>query len=180
MDGRMARFVVDELRRRRLPVDKLLVEVGLQKADLANPEGRVPYASAIRLIERAASLAGDPSYGLRLGASRDINERGLVGFLILNSPTLMDAVINLQRFYKIAREDGEFEIERIGAWVTLRFREADPARRGLRQNADVIAATLVRACRNLTHEAICPVRVEFMLAEPAETVEYTEILGCPV
>ena len=56
MDGRMARFVVDDLRRRRLPVDKLLEEVGLQKADLANPEGRVPYAPAIRLIERAALL----------------------------------------------------------------------------------------------------------------------------
>ena len=59
-------------------------------------------------------MAADPSYGLRLGASRDINERGLLGFLILNSPTLMDAVINLQRFHKVVREDGEFEIERIG------------------------------------------------------------------
>ena len=43
MDVRMARFVVDDLRRRRLPVDGLLKEVGLQKADLASPEGRVPY-----------------------------------------------------------------------------------------------------------------------------------------
>ena len=180
MDGRMARFVVDDLRRRRLPVDKLLKEVGLQKADLANPEARVPYAAAIMLIERAASLAGDPSYGLRLGASRDINERGLIGFLILNSPTLMDAMINLQRFHKVVREDGEFEIGRIGAWVALRFREADPALRGLRQNADFMAATLVRACRDLTREAICPVRAEFIHAEPAETVEYAEILGCPV
>ena len=83
MDGRMARFVVDDLRRRRLPLDKLLKEVGLQKADLANPEARVPYASAIRLIERAARLAGDTSYGLHLGTFLDAREYGLLGFLAL-------------------------------------------------------------------------------------------------
>ena len=180
MDARLAQFVVDDLRRRRLPVDGLLKEVGLQKADLAGPEGRVPYAPGVRLIERAASLAGDPSYGLHLGASLDTREYGLLGFLALNSPTLMDALINLQRFYKIVREDGEFEIERIGAWVALRLRESNPALRGVRQNADFIAATIVRGCRDLTRQAICPVRVEFMYPEPTEKVEYADILGCPV
>ena len=180
MDVRMARFVVDDLRRRRLPVDGLLKEVGLQKADLASSEGRVPYASGVRLIERAARLAGDTSYGLHLGTFLDAREYGLLGFVALNSPTLMDAMINLQRFYKIVREDGEFEIERSAKQVTLRLRESDPELRGLRHNTDFIIAMFVRGCRDLTREAICPVRVEFMHAEPAETVDYTEILGCPV
>ena len=76
IDARMARFVIDDLRRRRLPVDGLLKEVGLKKTDLANPEGRIPYAPVIRLIERAATVVGDPSYGLRLGASRDTTNVG--------------------------------------------------------------------------------------------------------
>jgi hypothetical protein len=68
MDGRMARFVVDDLRRRHIPVDGLLKEVGLRKADLADPEARLPYASGVFLIEGAARLVGDPNYGLHLGA----------------------------------------------------------------------------------------------------------------
>ncbi len=156
MDARMARFVVD------------------------SPDARIPYASGVGLIERAASLAGDASYGLRLGASRDLSERGVLGFLMLNSPTLLDAMINVQRFYKIAREDGELEVERIAAWMTVRFRESDPALRGLRHNADFIVGTLVRAYRDMTRQAICPIRVEFIHAEPTEQVEYADILGCPV
>ena len=80
----------------------------------------------------------------------------------------MDAVINLQRYPQGRARSGEFEIERIGAQVALRFREADPALRGLRQNADFMAATLVRACRDLTRQAICPVRAEFIHEEPAK------------
>ena len=180
MDARMVQFVVDDLRRRRLPVDGVLKEVGLQRADLANPEGRLPYASAVRLIERAAILAGDASYGLHLAASLDAREYGLLGFLALNSPTLMDAMINVQRFYKILREDGQFEIERPDGEVALRLRESDPALRGLRHNVDFTIGMIVRGCRELTRQAICPVRVEFMHAEPTEQLEYADILGCPV
>jgi AraC-like DNA-binding protein len=133
----------------------------------------------IHLIERAASLAGDPSYGLHLAASLNTRDHGLLGFLALNSPTLMDALINLQRYYKVVRE-GEFEIERNGGQVAVRLREADPALRGLRQNSDFVVATLVRGCRDLTRQAISPIRVECVCEEPSEKVEYADILGCPV
>ena len=105
IDARMARFVVEDLRRRRIPVDGLLKQVGLTRTDLASPEGRLPYAPVIHLIERAATLAGDPSYGLHLAASLDPSDHGLLGFLAVNSPTLMDAMINLQRYYKVVREE---------------------------------------------------------------------------
>jgi AraC-like DNA-binding protein len=179
IDARLARFVVDDLRRRRTPVDGLLKEVGLQKTDLARPEGRLPHAPVIRLIERAASLVGDPNYGLHLAASLDPRDHGLLGFLALNSPTLIDALINLQRYYKVARE-GEFEIERYGTQVVVRLREADPALRGLRQNSDFVVATVVRGCQHLTRQAVSPIRVEFVFEEPNAKVEYADILGCPV
>src|SRR5262245_6116994 len=178
--ARMACFIADDLRRRRLAVDGLLKEVGLQEADLSSPENRLPQAAVLNLIERAADLTGDPSYGLRLVASRDPRDRGLLGFVALNSPTLMDAMINMQRFYKIAREGGEFEIERKGVQVALRFRVSDPTLRGLRHNSEFLAATIVRGCRDLVCQSIFPIRAEFIHEEPAESVEYAKILGCPI
>jgi AraC-like DNA-binding protein len=132
------------------------------------------------LIEHAASLAGDPSYGLRLGASREPSEHGLLGFLALNSPTLLDAMTNIQRYYKVVREGSEFKIERSGAEMALRFRVTDLALRGLRQNSDFVIATVVRGCRDLTRQAISPIRAEFIGEEPSAKVEYADILGCPV
>ena len=56
--ARSAGFIVDDLRRRRLAVDKLLHEVGLRKADLSNPENRLPQTPVFHLMERAASSDG--------------------------------------------------------------------------------------------------------------------------
>jgi len=180
IDARMACFIADDLQRRHLPIDGLLKQVGLKKADLGNPENRLPQAPVLQLIERAADLTGDASYGLRLGASRGPRDRGLLGFVALNSPTLMDAMTNMQRFYKIAREGGEFEIDSKGAQVALRFRVADPALRGLRHNSEFLAATIVRGCRDLTCRSIFPVRAEFIHDQPSGIVDYANILGCPV
>ena len=180
IQARMACFIADDLRRRRLAVAGLLKEVGLQEADLSNPENRLPQAPVLHLIERAASLTGDASYGLRLGAARDPRDRGLLGFIALNSPTLIDAMSNIQRFYKMAREGGDFEIERNGAQVALRFRVTDLALRGLRHNSEYIASMVVRGCRDLTCRSISPVRVEFIHDEPKDRVEYADFLGCPV
>ena len=132
IDARMARFVVEDLRRRRIPVDGLLKEVGLRSIDLASPEGRLSVCAG----DPSDRTRGDPGgrrqrYGLHLAASLDARDHGLLGFLALNSPTLMDALINVQRYYKIVRE-GEFEIERDGVQVEVRLREADPALRGFR------------------------------------------------
>jgi hypothetical protein len=111
IEARVARYLVDDLRGRHVPIDGLLKEVRLRRADLANPEARVPYVSVIGLIERAATLVGDDSFGLRIGAS-GTRDRGLLGFVALNSPTLMDAMANLRRHSKIVRQSEEFEIER--------------------------------------------------------------------
>jgi AraC-like DNA-binding protein len=178
--ARPAIFVVNELRRRGLATDDLLKDVVLRRTDLADPEARVPYAAVLGLIERAAAATGDASFGLRLGASRDQHDSGLLGFVLLNSSTLMDALTNLQRYFRVIGEGEEFEIERGGPQVTLRFRETDPELRGLRQNSDYLAAMLVRACRDMTRKRVSPVRVEFIHRRPNRPVGYAEILCCPV
>jgi AraC-like DNA-binding protein len=178
--ARPAIVIMNELRRRGLPTDDLLKEVALRRTDLADPESRIPYDAVLGLIERAAAATGDASFGLRLGASRDQHESGLIGFVLLNSSMLMDALGNLQRYFRVVGEGEEFEIERGGPYVTLRFRETDPELRGLRQNSDYIAAMLVRACRDLTRKRVSPVRVEFIHRRPNQKVEYDDVLGCPV
>ena len=178
--ARTAGYIVDDLRRRRLAVDKLLKEVGLEKADLSNPESRLPQTAVFHLMERAAGLTGDASYGLRLGASVNPRDRGLLGFIALNSSTLIDAMANIQRFYKVGREGHDCEIERFGPQVAFRYRIADPALRGLRHTSEYLAATVVRGCRDLTWQSISPVRAEFIHEEPDDRVEYFKFLGCPV
>ena len=134
----------------------------------------------LALIERAATTVGDASYGLRLGAAQEARDSGLLGFLMLNSATLLDAITNAQRYFRVVGEGEDIEVERMGPHVTLRFRETDRALRGLRHNSEYIAAIIVRACRDMTRKRISPVRAEFMHGRPNAKVAYPDYLGCPV
>jgi len=179
--ARPATFVVNDLKRRGISADALLKEVGLRRIDLDDPENRIPYTAVLGLIERAATITGDASYGLRLGAARDQHDSGLLGFVLLNSATLFDALVNLQRYFRVIGDGEDFEIERGGPHVTLKFRETDPDLRGLRHDSDYIAGMIVRACRDMTRKrSVSPVRAEFIHARPNRPVEYAEFLGCPV
>src|SRR5215475_13435788 len=180
IEARLACRVVEDLRQHGARADDLLKEVGLRRTDVADPEARIPYAAVLGLIERAATLLGDPSLGLRLGASHEARDSGLLGFVVLNSPTLMDALRNLQRYFHVVGEGEDIEIERAGPHVVLRFRETDPALRGLRHNSEYIAAIIVRACRDMTRKRITPARAELMHGRPNARVAYDQHLGCPV
>jgi AraC-like DNA-binding protein len=180
IEARLATKVVDDLRKRGVNADSLIRDVGLRRADVADPEARIPYAAVLALIEHAASTLGDASYGLRLGAEHEARDNGLLGFVVLNSPTLLDAIRNIQRYFHVVGDGEDIEVEQVGPHVTLRFRETDPALRGLRHNSDYIAAVVVRACRDMTRKRVSPMRAEFMHGRPNSKVAYAEHLGCPV
>src|SRR4051812_699396 len=109
IDARLACRVVEDLTKRGVRADDLLKDVGLRRTDVADPEARVSYAAVLRLIERAATLLDDPSLGLRLGASHAARDSGLLGFVVLNSPTLMEALENLQRYFRVVGDGEDIE-----------------------------------------------------------------------
>ena len=180
IDARLATKVINDLRQHGINADSLLKEVDLRRVDVSDPDNRISYAAVVELIDRAATTLGDASYGLRLGASQEARDSGLLGFLMLNSPTLQDALSSAQRYFRVVGEGEDIEIARRGPHVTLRFRESDTALRGLRHNSEYIAAIIVRACRDMTRKHISPVRAEFMHARPNAKVAYPDYLDCPV
>ena len=129
IEARLATRVVRDLRRRGIKPDGLLKEAGLRPADVLDPDNRIPYAAVLALVERAATVLGDASYGLRLGAAQEARNSGMLGFLMLNSPTLFDALGNIQRYHRVLGDGEDIEIVRTGSHVTLRFRETDEALR---------------------------------------------------
>jgi AraC-like DNA-binding protein len=180
IEARMAAFIADDLRQRRLPVDPLLQDVGLTRRDIAHPDDRIPYMAALRLLDGAMKLSNDANFALRLGASHETRDRGLLGFIALNSPTLMEAMANMLRYRKVSGAAEEFEIQQRGALVEIRFREADPALRPHRPHAEYLAGSMMRIFRDLTRMPIAPIRAHFCHAKPNASVAYDEVIGCSV
>ena len=180
IEARWATYITDDLRRAGHRLDGPLKDVGLSRADVANPEARIVYASYMGLIEQAALLLAEPGYGLKLGASHDVRDNGLLGFIALNSPTLRDALANVERYIGVTNEGTDAVLEMAGPVSALRFRDADPALRPLRQNSERVSAQFVKGARELTRAKATPVRVEFIHERPNERIDYEGILGCSV
>jgi AraC-like DNA-binding protein len=179
VDARLACWVVDELRRHKVPTDDLLKEARLRRADVADPEARISYGAVLRLLERAAGALGDASLGLRLGATHEAGDHGMLGFIALNSSTLRDALSNIQRYFRVVGEGEDIELVRQGPHVVVRFRETDPGLRGLRHDSDYIAASIVRICREITQrQRLAPLGAAFIHARPNKEVDYQRYLGC--
>jgi hypothetical protein len=151
IEARWATYIAEDLRQAGHALDGPLKEVGLSRADVARPDGRISYAAYMGLIERAALLLGEPGYGLKLGSSHSVRDSGLVGFIALNSPTLGDALANVQRYIGVTNEGLDADFESLGsAGGKLRFREADSPMRGLRHHAEQSMALLVKGAYELT------------------------------
>lgn len=180
IEARWAIRIADDLRRAGIALDGLLKEVGLSRSDLGDPETRIAYPAFVGLIERAAMLLGEPDYGLKLGANCDLRDNGLLGFIALNSPTLGDALANVERYVAVTNEGIDAVFEHDSQGMALRFREADPALRGLRHNSEHAAARIARGARELTRRKALPRRVDFMHSRPNVAVDYESVLGCPV
>jgi AraC-like DNA-binding protein len=180
IEARWATYIAADLRRTGHPLDAPLKEAGLSRADLASSDGRISYAAFMRLIERAALLLEEPAYGLKLGASHDVRDNGLLGFIAANSPTLGDALANVERYISVTNEGTDAALEPGGPVSALRFRDANPTLRKLRQNSERVSALFVKGARELTQSKASPVRVEFIHERPSERIDYEGILGCPV
>src|SRR5258708_35926486 len=110
IESRVSIMVVDDVQKRVVNADGLVKEVGLRRADVSDTDNRIPYSATLALIERAATTLGDASYGLRLGAAQEAKDSGMLGFLMLNSPTLLDALSNAPRYFRVLGEGEDIEV----------------------------------------------------------------------
>ena len=180
IEARWATYIADDLRRAGHALDGPLKEVGLSRTDVASPDGRIPYAAYMGLIERAALLLDEPGYGLKLGISHGVRDSGLVGFIALNSATLGDALANVERYISVTNEGLDVVFESLGSGGVLRFREFEAPMSGLRHHAEQASAVLVKGAREMTQQGARPLCVEFTHGRPKAAVDYETILGCPV
>jgi AraC-like DNA-binding protein len=77
---------------------KLKVDV----ADLDDSEKRAGFETSCRAWELAVKMTGDPQLGLHLGENTNPSILGLVGLLMQNSKTLLDAFRQVSKYGRIA------------------------------------------------------------------------------
>jgi hypothetical protein len=99
----------------------LCAEAGIDPADLADPDARVPVAASDDLLERVAARLADDALGLSLAGVRDTDTYGVPGLLVLSSPTLADGLEQAFRYQRIWDDRNRFDLVRTARSLSVHF-----------------------------------------------------------
>ncbi|MEO8344977.1 MAG: AraC family transcriptional regulator [Betaproteobacteria bacterium] len=89
-------------------IPELLQEAGLNPAPIfkrarvdlvkfADPDHRIPFGVAGKLLAECASATSNPNFGLATGARFEFAKLGVLAHLMLDAPTVSEALLNLVR-----------------------------------------------------------------------------------
>jgi AraC-like DNA-binding protein len=163
-----------------IDANHLCAGLGFDVTDLSNPECRVSFRHATEMIRRAVKLVPRRDLGLHIGAGSTITSLGLVGYAMLTSPTLGEAVavgINMQNHAgSMLHFDLLQEQACISICATGRFYEPD-IEMFLVEDA---FGTFLRIAQALVGETFRPSTVALSYAPPSHSAKYDQTFRCPV
>lgn len=161
---------------------ELIAQAGIDPQVLANTTALVPLIDAVRLFALALARTGDHTLGLKLGGNVQARSYPVLGYVIMGSANLGEAIDRLLRFEKIVGELGQASLgDETTDTLLLRWDcpVPMPYARYLR---DAAVAGWVGFARALLDGGRAPLAARFEHPEPpaAERAAYEAFFACPV
>ncbi len=172
------RELAAELKLKGLAVKRLLAQAGLDESSLNAEGARIPFDKHAAFFELAAQVTGDGCLGLHFGQTRDTRDAGLIGYVGLSSPTLMDAIKNLARYQRVFSDASEINTDTLEEHGRLLWWFHGLPTQRTRQSVEFSATNLLRAFREMTGHNLAPVRVSFAHPRNTDIQELERFFRC--
>ena len=180
VDARWACLTVERLKAERISTDPILKKAGLTRRQASDPDAKIPFHKHATLLTLAAEATGDGCFGLHLGTSLYPDQAGVLGYVLLNSSTLGDALRNLERYSRVLTEGVDIDFRVTGNVGVLVGKIVDSMVQDERQAAEFGLGFLLRFCELITGTTVAPIRVEFRHARPKEARTIRQRFGAPI
>jgi AraC-like DNA-binding protein len=165
---------------RGVSAQPLYQAIELDPAVLKDPDHRIPFARVVQLYEKAAELTGDRAFGLHVGEEVDPKAFDVLGYAVVNSPTLGEALDRMVRYNFIWTNGSCFEVERGPEFARIVYIYCDESIKERRHDAEMTLAAMAALGRMVTNSDLSPMRVAFQHDRPRDTSEHERIFRCPV
>jgi AraC-like DNA-binding protein len=116
---------------------------------------------------------------LRAGAARTARDGGLIGYAMLHSATLRDALNRLVRYGRIMGDHNRLEVDDAASGVTITF-EGHPVLEAIHDLTELDVAWIVSAIREITAREITLREVRFPYPEPEHAQELRAFFRCSI
>lgn len=106
----IVRAMVDELRRRGIAEADILGMAGIDPEELADATARVSVERYEQVVSSALSLSADRALGLHVAWAAPAGAMHVVGHLLVNCPTIRDAIQQFFRFSSLILEGTRWDL----------------------------------------------------------------------
>ena len=179
-DAVWVRQLVAELARKGYPARRLLGQAGIEELNLATDGARIGITEHCDFFELAAEATRNPCLGLEFGETRDTRDAGLIGYVGLSSPSLLDALRNLARYRKVFSDAIEIDVDALETHGRLQWWYHGLPRGSGCQIVEFYAVNLVRALREMADEWFALLSVSFVHPRSEGAAALEAFFGCPV
>ena len=158
----------------------LLKAVSLDIEALQDPVLRIPYADMMILSELAARMIKDTAFGLHVGERVEQHSYGVVGYSVIMSATLGEALRSLERYLPIWTNVGAFQLDVEDFVAHFQWKFSNGSLPEPRHDVEMTMATVVRFNRFSSGAEWKPREVWFKHPKPKDVSEHARIFRAPV
>ncbi len=177
---RSVRKIADAADARGVRAEELYRAVNLDPSLLDDPDNRIPFSQFVALYENAARLTGDDAFGLHVGEISTPELFDVLGYVVINSPTLGEALNRLVRYHSIWSDGALFRLDVSGSRACLTYEYAESQGSPRRHDCEMTFSIAVSFARRVTGVDWAPVEVSFQHPKPQSTDEHRRIFRAPV
>jgi AraC-like DNA-binding protein len=177
----VVRAILGEIERQGIASDWVLEASGLSSDRLADPAAQLPIAEYKRLVEEVIARSAIPASGLKAGWHAPTGAAHLVGFILVNSRTLRDAIRMFMRYSPLVLEDAEWTFLEGEEDASFGFVHPHVSGDVARFEAEMILSfVLTRVGLHFLGPGSRLREARFAFPEPAWSEAYRCTFGCPI
>jgi AraC-like DNA-binding protein len=158
----------------------LLKAVSLDRDALRDPLLRIPYADMMLLSELASRITKDAAFGLHVGEQVEQTSYGIVGYSVVSSATLGEALRSLERYLPIWTNVGAFKLQIEPTVAHFEWKYSDGSLPEPRHDVEMTMAAVAGFNRLSVGVPWKPREVWFAHAKPKDVSEHARIFRAPV
>lgn len=181
LSAHLLRTIAGGAARRGLEPRALCARFDVDPAILADPDGRVPAATLVRVWEGVPELVGDPDFGLHLGEESGAAGIALAGHLVLASATLGEGMARVLEHGRLFNDVHavELRVEADTVSMIVESRSSPfPTPRHANEFAFAWVVTLARLATG--DPELDAIEIRFEHPAPRDTREHERVFRCPV
>ncbi|MFB9278128.1 AraC family transcriptional regulator [Cohnella cellulosilytica] len=144
---------------------------------LRDPDARIAAKELERLMNAAAAYTDDDYFGLRQGQMTDMSDMGILGYVMMHSETIADALDAYRRFNVILCSGYNLAWEEQGEDAVLRLYTLNPAVRMSRHCMEDMASSVYRLMCRIGNKDIPLRELHFSHDAPEDVAPYLAVFG---